>query len=676
MHCFKEKVRSKVVLSPTDRKFSLKLWCEAWESEIAHTGEDRNFFEAGKVFHEIFSEIRAVLASLYAEKAPQLSQETHLELLVAVSNRDISILKGIQRDGVRVGQSIHSVLSKANRFNSEVTLEEIAHGAVDGIELAVLEGIKAIKKSLVISAGKSPIDVLDFIGMEVDLSQLYGLYDQYWKALLWGDYEFVMSDSVCQMYEIRQLSSDREVSYELTSLRKSRLGMQSIMLHGNPLIVASYDDRPYIVPIGSGKKKALKTSLLKFAPDEIRFFNSKIQCELFSLSEDFPANLLEGQLPIGFSIKEVLDVFKLLILLSKQFQEKYPVDSKVGNCKKLLEFGTNVSKKDLLVAIVKSSGFKYDKARLILEFIVFNDKTRDLWSHPVLEVSHDRLIFLTSALSTPVLTRVVEHWLAELSVELTAKGAHFEEISLSEINLSLRQNKLIPHPVSAFSKRIRLKSGSEEEIDFILRIGGIILIGEAKSIVTTDSSISYFRTYNTLKGAAEQARRKSVFFSENGKEIFESVCWEYDASISYQFVPFVLNSNKIHSGFPVDGVPILDEEILARYFCSNTFPLISTVSGSKIHHLAWFTLYQNYEELQNNISSYLMAPPQLSEGRESLVFKTIEIPKLNRDSPGIKYTRMVPGDFPVERKLYMRYSFPLDVSADIMRRLADMVAVI
>ncbi|MFP3702190.1 hypothetical protein SB758_42610, partial [Burkholderia sp. SIMBA_013] len=76
----------------------------------------------------------------------------------------------------------------------------------------------------------------------------------------------------------------------------------------------------------------------------------------------------------GFSIKEALDVFRLLILLSKQFQDKYPENNSVYNHKKLAEFSSKTNKQDLLLAIIKVSGIKYAKAKLILEFLIFNNQ--------------------------------------------------------------------------------------------------------------------------------------------------------------------------------------------------------------------------------------------------------------------------------------------------------------
>jgi len=668
---FKEKVRAKAILGPTDRKFTLESWRNAWIVEQASSQDEQNFFEAGEVLHTLFSEIRESLNSIYKEKAPAISRKSYVELLCAISNRDIAIVKNFDQTNFRPGQSIHSISSKANRFGAEISLEEIVHGAVDGFDLAIKGCVKGIKDGSAIQAGKFPVSILEFTGMEADLSQLYGIYDQYWKALLWGDYEFVTCDPIHRVYEVRQLSTEREVSYELTSIRKNRLGMQSMIIHQSPAIVGLRDSDTYIIPIGSGKRKSFKISTLKQAPDELRFFNSKIQGTILFLDDDFPKDLIESQLSEGFSIKEALSVFRLLVLVAKQYEKRYPLDTSVYTHNKLKEFCSRSSKQDLLLAVMKASGLAYSKTESILDFIIFRGQTGDLWSHPILETSNNKLVFLTSALSSPVLVRVVEHWLAELKVELTTKGTHYEGVLLNEINKSLRSNVFIPQPIPALSKRLKLKAGAEEEIDLILNLGRVIVIGEIKSIVTTDSSISYFRTYTTLKGAAEQAKRKVAFFTKNIKEIFDILGWSYSNDIPYKVIPVVLNSNKIHSGFPIDGVPIVDELIFTKYFNSSKIPLVSVKHDGEFRDLAWFNLYTNYEELLDNIGSYLMFPPQISDGLESLVYKTIEIPCLNETSPKIKYSRMVPADFPVERKIYKRYALPLHVSDDIMSHLME-----
>ncbi|GGK53695.1 hypothetical protein GCM10009103_55020 [Pseudomonas koreensis] len=54
----------------------------------------------------------------------------------------------------------------------------------------------------------------------------------------------------------------------------------------------------------------------------------------------------------------------------------------------------------------------------------------------------------------------------------------------------------------------------------------------------------------------------------------------------------------------------------------------------------------------------------------------MQIPRLSGFSPKIEYTRLVPGDFPIERRIYKRYELPLNVSDDVMSQLMEMAAVI
>ncbi|HCE3212143.1 hypothetical protein HJ056_04490 [Vibrio parahaemolyticus] len=55
----------------------------------------------------------------------------------------------------------------------------------------------------------------------------------------------------------------------------------------------------------------------------------------------------------------------------------------------------------------------------------------------------------------------------------------------------------------------------EEEFDLLARIDDLVIIGEAKYIVTTDSEISKVRAPGILKHAGKQVTRKSAFLKAN-----------------------------------------------------------------------------------------------------------------------------------------------------------------
>ncbi|MDP0971733.1 hypothetical protein Q6294_32860, partial [Klebsiella pneumoniae] len=80
------------------------------------------------------------------------------------------------------------------------------------------------------------------------------------------------------------------------------------------------------------------------------------------------------------------------------------------------------------------------------------------------------------------------------------KGTTYETRIVDKINSALGTNAFITDYDKAVSKRIKIES-IEEEIDLLARIDDLILIGEAKSIVTTDSEISKHRTSEVLQHA-------------------------------------------------------------------------------------------------------------------------------------------------------------------------------
>lgn len=64
---------------------------------------------------------------------------------------------------------------------------------------------------------------------------------------------------------------------------------------------------------------------------------------------------------------------------------------------------------------------------------------------------------MTSALATPVILRVVEHWLVELEVDLQDKGADYEKMIIKDLNDVISKNKKITDFDEATSRRLRIK---------------------------------------------------------------------------------------------------------------------------------------------------------------------------------------------------------------------------
>lgn len=654
---FRSLVQFKKVKWPTERGYNTNRWNNLWKNSSENNDNDYGLFLAGDIFHEILSELRNELNAIY-EKAPKINNEKLIQAYCGISNRDRYIISQPDMNDLSI-KSLQAQTVSNNRFGIELTYQEIADGCVDSIRNAIAAAINR-KKDLNVSS--TPYDPLEFMQREMDISQLYELYESYWQALVWADYEFSLVDSEQKIYELSQPRIRPEVIHEITQIRKMKLYGHSSSIASKETFHKYFDSDKYIAIEGGGKSKTAKSKLMKHADKKIKIINSCIQIEIKFLEDSFPVELLsEVKQEFGFSIYECLQVFRLLVILSHLLTDNFPDKDNVFVYKKLFEFSPKFKKNLLIKSVSTSLGLKYNKIKKIIGFLTFNGKpNEDLWCFPVINISHSELTFVTSALSTPLLQRVVEHWLVKMDADIAKKGTSFEKHIINEINTALETNHLLNNFDCASSKRFKLDSG-EEEIDIIFRLGNKVLVGEVKCIVTTDSPISYYRTIKTLEKASAQANRKKDFAAKNLKETFSAIGWDYHDHVNYEVLPFVLSSNHIHAGFSVHDIPVCDEKIITKYLSTNIIPLLS-MDGDK--HAIWFEVYSDQTTAENNIFKYLNHPPQITRTEDDFDEPKHQIPYLSESSYKILHSRLIPKYIDLDIILNREHYFQICYSKD------------
>ncbi|MFC6673245.1 hypothetical protein [Marinobacterium aestuariivivens] len=665
---FKELVQKGKVKQPTQKGFKLSEWTKFWENSESKSEECKNLYKAGLIIFDALGSIRDELARLYKENAPKTSNEELMKYYFAMSNRDRFILE--KKRGSYDNKNIFSVTIDNNSNKSEMTLQEVADGCVDLIEKAIYFCKDRKNKEINILPGREPISLIEFISREVHLSQLYGIYESYWHAMLWGDYELLESEQDEKLYYIIQKPTDFEIGYLASSIRKQRLGSQSvaIILQGD-LHNLTKSDTAIFQKKNKRLKKIKKINLEKLS-HEVQISNTHWRASEQALRDHYPFDIITNLRPKGFSIKEALNVFRCLMIFSYQLSESYPENNEVFTTNKLKSFCPSVNKVELRQGLKEATGYNFAKIIKILDFIEFDTKDKkDIWCHPILSISKTEYILLTSALITPVIERVVEHWMVSLYIDLQDKGEIYENTILQSINESIINNKLITDYETATNKTIKVKSG-QEEIDCIARIGDLILVGEAKSIVTSDSPISKFRSKETLLKAFDQVERKAHFIKNNLCEVFSIMSWEYHNEREYKIISFVANSGRMFVGSHLGDVPVVDERILSLYLEDNICPLIS---GNQIYeHLVWLELYNNFDQLQQNLSKYLKNPPQIQTACMKTTYKTAPIPMLNENSVKLVTLRVIADELTQDDVLNHNYGFNLRISNHAENALKNM----
>jgi hypothetical protein len=213
-------VRKKNTKWPSERGFSHHSWSAAWAASSSNKDVDKAIFEAGLVFDILFRELREAIEDIY-NRQPKITRSQLILAYCGIANRDRAI---VTKPNMMKGFDLTAIATKKNRIGNKISLQEIADGCVDSILGAIRS---TIKRKILSVVHEKALDALTFMDREATISQLYGGYEAYWLALVWGDFNFFQIDPKNRIYEIRQNQSDLSISFEASQIRKAKLMAQS-----------------------------------------------------------------------------------------------------------------------------------------------------------------------------------------------------------------------------------------------------------------------------------------------------------------------------------------------------------------------------------------------------------------------------------------------------------------
>jgi hypothetical protein len=668
---FLDKIRKNKIKNPLQRDFSIEKWLKDYEENLSL--EDVEIFQAGLIFNLTLTEVRVELKKLYEEENPFSSYDELIKFYFSLSNRDKSLLLTQMKEKTSSLSNLFNATFNNNPLENELTANDVSTMCVDGLSKAIHNCIKKNDKGDKLKVSKNPLSKIEFAKKEGYLSQIYETIENYWYSIALNDYKFLnkkIEDDT--FYIVEEPNSEYEQILLISSERRMRISTHTSLISANNSSIGNLvkNTLKYVK-----NNKAFKIINSKDIEDEILFSYISLKSQEVYLSDYIPQEFLENKYSNEFSILDILKVFNQLSLLAIQYLKDYAgidtdidIDTSDDGIKKLLKFCPSLKKVKITKSIAQAIGFKYKQVEKILFFLEYKGINKnDFWCNPLYSISATEYILLASAIDSPILLRTVEHWLVQLNIPLDMKGIHYEKNIISEFNEILNEKLEIKKFNNAITKKIKLGSKTEE-IDFLSRIGNKILIGEAKCIVVSDSPNSEYRTFETLQGASNQVNRKKKFIEENLQELFKKLKWEYNDKENYELIGFVLNSNKTFVGLNIDGISIIDEKILFNYFKSNISPL-ATAEGKK--DLAWFVLYENFEEMLNNFSTYIHNPPPIIIHKNSFTRDYIKTPPLTKDSNKITLSRLLKQEVDILQILKREYVFPIQTVSDIEKYLED-----
>ena len=215
----------------------------------------------------------------------------------------------------------------------------------------------------------------------------------------------------------------------------------------------------------------------------------------------------------------------------------------------------------------------------------------------------------------------------EGGLDLDRRGPEFEKFCREDIALSLSKSAIRRH-VTLIDRDVTFKPASEreEEIDIIIIIGKTILLIEAKCILWPDESLQYANYRDTVEGAIEQIIRKKDAVVRN-YECFSDKLKQlgYSAPEACSIECCVLTNSAVYSGFPIDGVPVVDLSILGTFFDNNFTKFEARQSGKTTSSFS-ISFYTDIDDAEDKLNGYLLDPPQLIDTKKSVKSRQTTFP--------------------------------------------------
>ena len=665
---FTNLIRKKKIKQPTEKGFRIETWTNDFVTSDNIQKKDINIYTSGLVFNLILNELRNEINNLFQEYKA-VNPTDLITAYSGIANRDRNIIRSML---LKPPPNFTTARFTNNPLGNKLSIQQIAEGSVDGVEIAIRA---SINRKTTQNPTQSTMDIFPLIVKEVLISQLYYTYETYWKLLVWGDYELKKIPNISNAYQILELPSEFNKAHTSNQIRKQRLLLQAVQK-----IISDSETNKYSKLIclswdKIGKRRKLAVQQMGKIAKEHQIANALFIFQADEIYNLLPVQTLEEKhQQYGFSIKNILEIHRILCILASQMIKSLPNNSDLCNLKQAQKFSISLNYSELLRNLHQATLIPTEECSKILEFLTFNgEANKDLWSFPIIKLEKNEVIPLIAALTSPTLLRVVEHWAARMDINLIDKGKAFEETVLHEINSALAKNSILSSIPPAQSRELSFGRNGKEQIDLILKLENRIIVGELKSVTSADSPISTFRTRENIKKAAEQIKRKAEFIQNNKEQLFKQLDWSLEEVENSTITPLIIISNSIGVGYSENGIPVCDLIIIKNYLSKNIAPLIS---ASQTKHLAWFNLYTNPKEAADNFPDYIKNPPQFTKSAYQFEYITNTLPTINESSPKIAFTQLAMKETEIRDILAGHHQFPLIKAEELNETLSQSIMLI
>lgn len=329
-------------------------------------------------------------------------------------------------------------------------------------------------------------------------------------------------------------------------------------------------------------------------------------------------------------------------------------------------FALTIERQNLVAVLSDCLSIGEDRAGGIVDWFTCDPAdtsrifARSFWSEPLLpEPGSERRHIVLAPLLVGSPVKRIEAWMERGGISdsrgIKGRGKPFERHVRTALAEAVGGNELLTDAVVA-EHGLKRKNNSEE-IDLLIRVGDVVIVGEVKCFVAPSEPIEKHNQLDNLAKATAQAENKRIW-AEANRDVIAAVLGISDpgrtATLTIQ--PIVVLNHSFGIGLERDGVPIVDLHYLRLLLSSGSYQGDTRFERGIGMAYQLVELYKSQSDLQARLDDLLRDPPPLkryentlrwrrlpfrtSDGRSFFIelpaFGEVPLPNALRDMPPYK----------------------------------------
>jgi hypothetical protein len=283
-------------------------------------------------------------------------------------------------------------------------------------------------------------------------------------------------------------------------------------------------------------------------------------------------------------------------------------------------------------AIAEAINIQLIQARTIVEFFTFRGTDgQELWAQPLIPIGIEGISALFASTTSPNLSRLVDIWMKQIGIDLGLRGPAFENYVNFELRKDIDSSPLLKDAqVTKNGLVFKPTVGREGQIDTVLVIGDLVILGESKCILHPVEAKQIAMHRNTVNEAVLQIKRKALSV-EKYPNAFRAQLSQQGVELpeNFRILPAVILNGSIHAGFEVDGVAVVDLYVFNVFFRGELVDVaIQDVAGN-MEHVKKRILYTDADDASKVAPAYFCFPPQMEVLLKGMRSRWVPIAKIS-----------------------------------------------